>query len=1035
MSQQDFISLGLDVSQFSDAKKKRLQDFISIFEKLSKYDGLKITPVMQNEGLVKFNRTLAETRSVLDDINASIKNLNSTNIKLNTSSSVQSIRSVTAAQKETTEAIDKSTSSVNKMGIEFGKLGKGLTQGLSLLRSIAYVLPGIGIAGIFNLAGEAIVEAVQALGFFNSEEEKLAKLSTDSNKSLTEQITLYRELIKLQSEFREENSSQNILGRVYTDKEQSLLRNKLDEDIAKARGYSQDTQLPDEIKNAEKRLAASKIDIGVKQFAGMAYPISENDAVSNLIKQKSGQIETIKKQAEELKYYEHILNTPIDNLTFSERAEWNKLGESGTKSKIDESKSIIDVAKNQIGYISDKLKEYYDSKQDLALKNAQYEKFLSDEDRKRFVSRLKEESSVLSDESKLKLQDDRNFHDERLRAIKQEYDAAEELNNSNRINVTGTSAKYGDKIENPNVSATKVDIENALNVQSVQNKIALNLRNKQIEDNNIEFYQRRLKALTEIDKLEIDKETVKNEKIASNEEHSMSERLDAYSKYLLGKQLINDRDYALSIQRGSDGTSRNFVGKDGKISFSNGKNASTSLIPEEQTEIDKKRLTEQYDLQSDAEKKVYEIVYSSLKKELDTVLNFNHQVDDANKAAYAKELRENNERFKNKIFSYKSFKENYDAINKKYGVILTSKQEEARDEKDVKTARNELDSLKGRRIDADKKVQTTKDQLDLSTQAHKDGNASDNELLIATQNYDKAIGNRNAYDKAIEDADKKVKEAEKTGNEDKIKNAKAVYEQLQQLRKEESDNEKKIVTELFNFIKTAIDGESKHRLEVLALQEKTQDEGYESEINAIDKSSLSAKDKAALDIQLNEQKLEYDKTAAIEERKIKTEQAIHDRELAIAEITWNIEQGISEALTFPPPFDATIAAERAILGGIAIATVLATPLPSYELGTQGVPHAGGYARTGEKGKPELVYEPYKSPYWITKDNISWLPEGTEVVPFKEAVLEGHVSAEDNMMPFRWLARQLKKNTPQVNTTNIIKVDLGKEQYKRRILGN
>lgn len=49
-----------------------------------------------------------------------------------------------------------------------GGFGKGLTGAYGTLRQLAYILPGIGIAGIFNLAFEGISKATESLGLFNS---------------------------------------------------------------------------------------------------------------------------------------------------------------------------------------------------------------------------------------------------------------------------------------------------------------------------------------------------------------------------------------------------------------------------------------------------------------------------------------------------------------------------------------------------------------------------------------------------------------------------------------------------------------------------------------------------------------------------------------------------------------------------------------------------------------------------------------------------------------------------------------------------
>src|SRR5690606_31801624 len=65
------------------------------------------------------------------------------------------------------------------------------------------------------------------------------------------------------------------------------------------------------------------------------------------------------------------------------------------------------------------------------------------------------------------------------------------------------------------------------------------------------------------------------------------------------------------------------------------------------------------------------------------------------------------------------------------------------------------------------------------------------------------------------------------------------------------------------------------------------------------------------------------------------------------------------------------------LGVIQTAAVLATPIPKYELGTED--HKGGHAMVGEK-RPEVILEPNKEPYVISKPSILDLPKHTKVVP-------------------------------------------------------
>lgn len=73
------------------------------------------------------------------------------------------------------------------MGVAIEKTGNPLTKAFSGLRQIAYILPGIGIAGLFNVAFDAIGKAVNELGLFVNTEDAAAKAAADLNKELLKQ--------------------------------------------------------------------------------------------------------------------------------------------------------------------------------------------------------------------------------------------------------------------------------------------------------------------------------------------------------------------------------------------------------------------------------------------------------------------------------------------------------------------------------------------------------------------------------------------------------------------------------------------------------------------------------------------------------------------------------------------------------------------------------------------------------------------------------------------------------------------------------
>lgn len=69
------------------------------------------------------------------------------------------------------------------------------------------------------------------------------------------------------------------------------------------------------------------------------------------------------------------------------------------------------------------------------------------------------------------------------------------------------------------------------------------------------------------------------------------------------------------------------------------------------------------------------------------------------------------------------------------------------------------------------------------------------------------------------------------------------------------------------------------------------------------------------------------------------------------------------------------------MGAIQIATILATPIPSYAEGTKdSTGHRGGTALVGDAGKHEVVM--YSGKAWITPDapTLVDLPKGAQVFP-------------------------------------------------------
>jgi hypothetical protein len=183
-----------------------------------------------------------------------------------------------------------------------------------------------------------------------------------------------------------------------------------------------------------------------------------------------------------------------------------------------------------------------------------------------------------------------------------------------------------------------------------------------------------------------------------------------------------------------------------------------------------------------------------------------------------------------------------------------------------------------------------------------------------------------------------------------------------------------------------------------------------------------------LDIQLSEQKREYDKKAQIDERQIKIQQAEFDKKLAIAHIILGTAAAVIEGV---PPSPKSIAA--GVIGALELATAIATPIPSFKEGV--INFEGGKARYGEAGM-EVVKEPGKQARLVMTETISYLPKGTDIIPVKDAPVFEEKIADNGWEQTLFLAKEIKKLKQEPKKiTNVIKIDLGFETYKKKILGN
>ena len=172
---------------------------------------------------------------------------------------------------------------------------------------------------------------------------------------------------------------------------------------------------------------------------------------------------------------------------------------------------------------------------------------------------------------------------------------------------------------------------------------------------------------------------------------------------------------------------------------------------------------------------------------------------------------------------------------------------------------------------------------------------------------------------------------------------------------------------------------------------------YDGQITKIEDEQDANNDAYDQDIERIEKKVEYglltEEEAEVKKRAAKEKTEAKNRELekkkqelARKQAIWDkatsiAQAGIATALAITkslPNF--VLAAIVGAMGAIQVATIAATPIPSYAEGPKDGAHPGGKALVGDAGKREVVM--YKGMAWITPDTpmLVDLPKGAQVFP-------------------------------------------------------
>lgn len=184
-----------------------------------------------------------------------------------------------------------------------------------------------------------------------------------------------------------------------------------------------------------------------------------------------------------------------------------------------------------------------------------------------------------------------------------------------------------------------------------------------------------------------------------------------------------------------------------------------------------------------------------------------------------------------------------------------------------------------------------------------------------------------------------------------------------------------------NLVSSIYDGQIQKIEEEREVNEEKYDEDIERIENLAESGAISEEEAEARKRAAKDQTEAKNKELERQKQEIAHKQAVWNKGVQVAETGIATARGIMEAFQLGPIAGAVMAAVIGAMGAMQVATILATPIPSYAEGTKGNDrHPGGAALVGDAGKREVIM--YSGKAWITPDTPTLvdIPKGAQVFP-------------------------------------------------------
>jgi len=864
-------------------------------------------------------------------------------------------------------AIDKINTAVGKTGASGGameNLGKMLTNNLSLVRNLAYIIPGLGIAGIFGLIGEAIMKVVEELGFFKDS----LKDAVEYENRMTESIKNMNKALVDQADALEVSDKHNA----------DYLKRQKELAAAGGENYKQQTDDIDKYNKAVKEGADNRVTDTKSTFAEQATLVTQ---LESFTEQRQKIVNKIEEQDKKIKVKQEE-KLPFEGFVAKAIAKSGAVaGMKKNRERLDEELKLLDsktdAAKDRLGTITDALQGQTDAGAAMDEERAKRAKYFSTEAIKQTLINEEARLNIIKDNNKKILNDVLSTEEQRIAATRAISKAEADIALAKRTSVLS------------NANATETEIlqarkDYAVAVVKIENDLAEDV-NKIVLTSYLKHSEYQLLAAQE----QIRIHQITDKKVMENEQNTFDTRISAYAKY------NQDREDAAITQYNAD------VAKAKKT-------VAPDFLKEALAELESKKNAKIADIQNDLYKQSYDIAtswfdiqYKQLKLQSDKNVSAAQDVA-------TKELTILTESFNKKEISYKEYRKKVEELEFNSRIKI-DKAQEVDDQKEIKR-------LTGLQNDVKAKLQTA-----IYSIASGGGDTARGLAKGFKDEYDK-------MQKQIDDTnDQAAKHRLKTAQDSVVKRIKADEEAQKQIEANWEAFEK----EMFNLIQTIGNAAFESRIEQLQKLQEEYDKTADAEIEALQRSTLSEKEKNAYEVQLQAQKAARDEEFARQERKIKHDQAVFNKEVAISEIILGTTVAIVNALKIEGGLGIPLAISIGALGAAQLATALATKIPAYAEG--GIHKSDGLALFGEAGA-ELVKEPRRAAYIADKPTIKHLSAGTELIPlYKIPVIPE--KQDSSWAQTLYLGKAIAKSKREIK--NVFKpkinVDLGSKLYQNRIL--